>query len=149
MSYEVVMHRELRTIGELARDTGVPASTVRFYERRGLLSPSARSDGNYRLFAPEQVDRVRFVRAAQQAGFTLRDIAALLALRDGDAAPCPRVRGLIDARLQRVAAELEHLRHVEGVLRRWLGACRRAERSGRCVVLEGLERPTGNCAKGP
>ncbi len=130
------------TIGQLAREAGVPTSTVRYYERRGLLRPDGRSDGNYRLYGPESLQRLRFVRSAQAAGFTLSDIAALLEFRDGDAAPCREVQDLIAARRGQVVEQIKHLKVVDRMLREWMKVCREAERSGRCGVLEGISTAT-------
>ena len=126
------------TIGALAKQAGVPTSTVRYYERRGLLRPEGRSEGNYRLYGEEAMDRLRFVRSAQAAGFTLSDISALLQFRDDDAAPCKEVQGLITVRLAQVVEQIDHLKLVERMLGTWRTVCREAERSGRCGVLEGL-----------
>lgn len=126
------------TIGALAKQAGVPTSTVRYYERRGLLRPEGRSKGNYRIYGEEAMDRLRFVRSAQAAGFTLSDIIALLQFRDGDAAPCKEVQGLITVRLAQVVEQIDHLKLVERMLGKWRTVCREAERSGRCGVLEGL-----------
>lgn len=68
------------TIGELARAAGVRTSTLRFYERRGLLRPSARTAAGYRQFTADDVARVQFVRRAQQLGFGLRELLQLLAM---------------------------------------------------------------------
>ncbi len=130
------------TIGRLAREAGVPTSTVRYYERCGLLRPQSRSAGNYRLYGPEASQRLRFVRSAQAAGFTLSDITALLEFRDGDAAPCKEVQDLIAARLGQVVEQIKHLKVVDRMLREWMKVCREAERSGRCGVLEGLSTAT-------
>ncbi len=129
------------TIGQLSRAVGVPASTVRYYERRGLLGPLSRSASNYRLYGEESMARLEFVRSAQAAGFTLSDIAALLRLRDRPTTPCAEVQSLIGSRLEHVSQQLSHIKHVESVLRSWLGICRKAARTGRCGVLEGLSAP--------
>ncbi len=126
------------TIGMLAKHAGVPTSTVRYYERRGLVRPDGRSDGNYRVYGEEALDRLRFVRSAQAAGFTLSDISALLQFRDGDTAPCKEVQDLITVRLAQVVEQIDHLKLVERMLGKWRTVCREAERSGRCGVLEGL-----------
>jgi MerR family mercuric resistance operon transcriptional regulator len=68
------------TIGELATAAGVRISTLRFYERRGLLRPSARSAAGYRQFTADDVARVRFLRRAQALGFGLAELALLLGL---------------------------------------------------------------------
>ena len=130
------------TIGALAKQAGVPTSTVRYYERRGLLRPEGRSEGNYRLYGEEAMDRLRFVRSAQAVGFTLSDISALLQFRDGDTAPCKEVQDLITVRLDQVVEQIDHLKLVERMLGKWRTVCREAERSGRCGVLEGLAAET-------
>ncbi len=136
------------TIGQLAKAANIPTSTIRYYERRGLVLPASRSDGNYRLFDADALDRLMFVRSAQGAGFTLSDIAELLALREDRVAPCDEVQGLISSRLDQVVEQIEHLKAVDGMLRDWLKVCKGAQHSGKCGVLVGLQ-PTKKkkCAK--
>ncbi len=129
------------TIGQLARAADVPTSTVRYYERRGMLRPDSRSEANYRLYGTDSLDRLRFVRSAQAAGFTLSDIAALLEFRAGDAAPCKEVQELITVRLDQVVEQIKRLKDVDRMLREWMKVCRDAQRSGHCGVLEGLQSP--------
>src|SRR6266542_5401936 len=69
------------TIGELARRPGIGQSTVRYYERAGVLPQPGRTAANYRLYADDAVTRLRFIRRAQQLGFTLNEIKGLLDLR--------------------------------------------------------------------
>jgi MerR family mercuric resistance operon transcriptional regulator len=130
------------TIGELAKAADVPISTVRYYERAGILTPRRRSASNYRLYSEEDAQRLRFIRAAQATGFTLEDVKGLL-----QPAPCGRVQGLIEHRLEVVEARMRELRHVRGVLRRSLEECREHERTGRCRVVDDLsaqaKRPRG------
>ena len=121
------------TIGELARAAEVPISTVRYYERAGILRATRRSASNYRLYSEEDAQRLRFVRAAQATGFTLEDVKELLR-----PAPCGRVQEVIEHRLQVVDARVRELRHVRGVLRRSLEECREHERTGRCRVVDDL-----------
>lgn len=131
------------TIGRLARQANVPTSTVRYYERRGLLRPDSRSKANYRVYGQATLDRLLFVRSARAAGFTLGDIKTLLAFRESDTAPCKEVRDLIAVRLDLVVEQIKHLKGVDRVLREWLKVCQEAERSGRCGVLDGLAAPRG------
>lgn len=135
------------TIGGLAKAAGVPTSAVRYYERRGLVSSDTRSQGNYRLYGRETLERLRFVRSAQAAGFTLSDITVLLRFRDGGAAPCREVQALIKARAARVTEQIEQFQEVKGMLHRWLGSCRRSERTGKCAVLEGLAAVDHGCCE--
>lgn len=137
---------EQYTIGDLADAAGVPITTVRYYERRGLLVPDGRTEGNFRLYAPEALDRLRFIRSAQQAGFTLKNIATLLKFQKGSKSACRDVQRVIEDRLKRVAEDIAHLQHVQEILGRWLRECRKAERTGRCGVLEGLKPHRSNGA---
>lgn len=135
------------TIGELAQAGGVPTSTVRYYERRGLLAPTARSDSNYRLYGPASVDRLRFIVAAKAAGFALGDITALLDFADGGTQPpCHEVQTLIEDRLGRTRSQMERLSEIDRRLSSWLTACRRSEKAGRCDVVDRLR--TGPTAAG-
>lgn len=130
------------TIGQLARDVGVPVSTVRYYERRRLLRADDRSSGNYRLFGESSLERLKFIRAAQEAGFTLADIRALLHFRDGEREPCGKVQALIEDRLRHIATELRRLRQAKALLTRWHASCRATRRPGRCGVLDLLGEPS-------
>ena len=121
------------TIGELARRADVPISTVRYYERQRLLQPSRRSASNYRLYDEADVHRLRFIRAAQATGFTLRDVTELLR-----PAPCGEVQTLIERRLEEAVERMGDLRHVQKVLRASLEQCRAHEKTGRCEVIDTL-----------
>ena len=115
----------LSTIGQLARAVGVPISTVRYYERVGLLRPEARTASNYRTYSSRAVERLRFIRAAQASGFALADIREMLALAraDADDPPCERVTALIDRRLIDVRARLRDLKRVERTLAKAARTC--------------------------
>lgn len=131
------------TIGELALAADVPTTTVRYYERCGLLRPAARSgSGRYRLYGEAELERLRFIRAAQRSGFVLEDVATLLELRDGETDPCSEVQELIATRLDDVARRLRDLQSVARVLRESLAMCRRHEREGRCEVIGALSAPS-------
>jgi DNA-binding transcriptional MerR regulator len=113
----------LITIGELAKMTGVPTSTIRFYERRGLLKPDARTQSNYRTYTARTAERLKFIRAAQATGFNLKDIREMLALTYSDEAPCDEVAGLIGRRLADVKERLRELRRVDRALSLALKSC--------------------------
>ena len=121
------------TIGELAAAAGVPISTIRYYERARLLKPSARSPSNYRLYSAADLERLRFIRAAQATGFKLDDVMKLLR-----PAPCGSVQHLIEERLDEVGSRMKELLHVRKVLRSALDECRSHETSGRCKVVDDL-----------
>jgi MerR family mercuric resistance operon transcriptional regulator len=126
------------TIGQLAKSAGVPDSTIRFYERMGLLRPAGRTAANYRHYGTDASARLTFIRAAQAAGFELADIKSMLAFQDGHVAPCGEVLALVTLRLSNVRGHLRRLRHVEHVLVQFQLACEhRSPRRG-CPVLEPL-----------
>lgn len=97
-------------IGDLAHAAGVPISTIRYYERIGLLEPAARSEARYRLYSSKSVDEVRFIRRAQALGFTLPEVAGLLSLSRQGLAPCDEVVRLGHQHLAALDEKLERLR---------------------------------------
>lgn len=105
-------------IGELADATGVAAKTLRFYEDAGLLHHPDRTTGGYRDYPSDVVDRVVFIRHAQTAGLTLRQIRDILAVRDDGRAPCRHAAALVDDRLDEVEQRLRELDATRTQLRR-------------------------------
>jgi alkylmercury lyase len=134
------------TIGELSRAAGVPASTVRYYENRGLLTPEGRSESNHRLYGRESLRRLRFIRAAQTSGFTLEDIGTLLELQGGSVNPCDEVQAILERRLGKVEEQLEHLSRVRGVLNDSIRWCREPNGEGCCQVIDDLFSAAGSDA---
>ena len=137
------------TIGELARHAGVPTSTLRYYERAGLLKPSGRSDGNYRLYGDADLERLRFIRAAQATGFALDDVTALFDHRHATASACHEVQELIRHRLEEVKRRMDDLRHIKEVLKGALATCQKTENPGHCEVIDQLDHTTGVPPKSP
>jgi DNA-binding transcriptional MerR regulator len=110
-------------IGEIALRSGVSIDTVRYYERRKLLPAAARSEGGFRLFAPETVERVRFIKLAQELGFSLDEIAELLT--SGGADECRRVRDHLKIKLTEVDERIRSMQDFRRTLARHLAACER------------------------
>jgi DNA-binding transcriptional MerR regulator len=129
--------------GELARLTGVSTDTLRHYERMGLLARPHRTTGGYRAYEPQALDRVRVVRRALSIGFSLRELADIVKIRDGGGAPCRRVRELAGAKLmqleQRLADLLVVRKHLRRVLRDWDQRLARTPHGARARLLETLE----------
>jgi len=135
---------ETYTIGRLAKVAEVPISTVRYYEQRGLLRAERRTESNYRVYGPASLKRLRFIRIAQQSGFTLEDIIILLRVRDGGSAnSCRQVEDLVDMRLENITTQLRELRRVQKVLQSTLEWCRTPRVKGRCRVLDDLDEQAG------
>ena len=103
-------------IGELARESGVPARTLRFYERFGLLAPSGRTSSGYRVYDRQAIVRLRFIAEAKNLGLKLRDIGAILAISDRGQPACEHVLGLVDRELRHIDEQFESLNHLRGEL---------------------------------
>ena len=86
-------------IHELARTSGVSAKTIRYYESIGLMPDPKRADNNYRQYAPDAIERLRFIVSARSLGFNLTDIGEFLSARDEGTLPCKRVLDSIDGRI--------------------------------------------------
>jgi MerR family mercuric resistance operon transcriptional regulator len=123
------------TISQLADAAGVPTTTVRYYERVGLVQPEDRSAGNYRLYGEESLRKVKFIRAAQAVGFTLEDIKTLLATENGSLPRCRQVQPLLEERLADVDQKLRDLHEVQQVLKSALQRCRRSRPSEPCCII--------------
>ena len=142
-------------IGELAALAGVPTATVRYYERRGLVTEAARTEAGYRQYGPEAARRLRFIKHAQDLGFSLEEIQQMLELRVEDPAACARVEATTREKIQAVRQQLEELQRLERTLQDLLGACEQHRPSEPCPVLAVLSdrandaRVAGAPARGP
>ena len=126
------------TISQLAEKAGIPTTTVRYYERIGLVQPEDRSAGNYRLYGRASLDKLKFVRAAQAIGFTLEDTRVLLVDESGSPPKCGSVQGLIEDRLTDVEERLKDLRHIRKVLKSALAQCQQQKETDCCHVVDRL-----------
>lgn len=113
--------------------------TVRYYERRGLMPPPGRRESGYREYGPPDVLRLRFIRNAKLAGFTLSEIARLLELRARDGASCEDVRRQASAKLAWLDERIRQLRQVRGTLARLVETCMRDGKTGDCPILDAFE----------
>ena len=103
-------------IGELASETGVAPKTIRFYEETGVLPMPQRDTNGYRKYAPDSIDRLEFVRQAQAAGLTLKEIATILEMRDRGEATCHHTRAFLEAHLSDVEQQIAELERMRGRL---------------------------------
>lgn len=104
------------TPAEAARAAGVPLSTLRYYERRGFLSPAREPNSSHRRYSQEDVRRVRFVRRAQQLGFGMGDLTAFLALSEEGTVPSATLRTVIDAKLDNLDTRIADLIRMRAAL---------------------------------
>ena len=125
------------TIGGLAKAAGVGVETVRYYQRRGLLPEPARPPGEVRRYGEQDVRRLRFIRSAQAAGFTLTEIGELLALDAAD--DRARARALAQARVAALDARIAELQEARDALAGLATACA-SKRGGPCPILNAFDR---------
>jgi MerR family transcriptional regulator, mercuric resistance operon regulatory protein len=125
------------TIGTIAKMVGVNVETIRFYQRSGLLSPPAKPSGSIRRYSEAHVSRVRFIKAAQQLGFSLDEISGLLRLEDGTS--CDEARELAQEKLRQVRSRLDALRRIESVLAQLVHDCAVRKGSVKCPLISALQ----------
>jgi MerR family copper efflux transcriptional regulator len=127
-------------IGQLAARAGVSVDTVRYYERSGLLSPQVRLASGYRRYSELQVARLRFIRRAQELGFSLKDIRELLGLsKQRDVA---RVKRAAEKKLAEVEERLAALTRVRDGLATLVATCPGHGRAADCPILRALGEET-------
>jgi DNA-binding transcriptional MerR regulator len=141
------------TIGEAARRAGVGVETIRFYERRGLIERPPTPDGRrVRVYPAGTVQRVRFIRQAQQLGFSLREIEELLALQADPHADCSEVRTQAVAKLRDVEGKIERLREIGAALEAVIAVCPGQGGLQCCSILDALgetDRPAPGAGRFP
>ncbi len=128
------------TISKAARDAGVGVETIRFYERRGLIDrPPKPATGGYRRYPDETVERIRFIRQAQELGFSLREIGELLSLRADPDADCALVRARVEEKLGEIRRKVEKLEQLQAALKQLIAACPGEGAVRACSIIEALE----------
>jgi MerR family mercuric resistance operon transcriptional regulator len=123
------------TIGKLAAAGGVGVETIRFYQRRGLLETPTR-EGSIRRYGPEDARRLRFIRQAQAAGFTLEEIKELLELDASE--DRSRARELANSRVAALDEKIDELQRARDALRRLAKECGSGS-AGPCPILTSFE----------
>lgn len=126
------------TIGRLAQAAGVNVETIRYYQRIGLVPTPQRAYGSFRHYREDTLMRLRFIKRAQQLGFTLDEVALLLKLSDGT--HCEETRELAERKLAVVERKLADLTAIRDVLGELIAACRRGSPAAGCSIIESLAR---------
>lgn len=128
-------------IGELAKLTGCPVETIRYYEREGLLPAPARTAGNYRHYDNAHVERLSFIRHCRSLDMTQEEIRILLGLRDRPEADCGTANRLIDEHLHHVEVRIAELQALRQQLQDLRARCSGFGNSEDCGILRELEQP--------
>lgn len=125
------------TIGTVARRAGVNLQTVRYYQRRGLIEQPPKPPSGYRRYDSGAVDRIRFIKRAQELGFSLAEIGELLELGDGR---CDDVRQVAESQRALVARRIADLIAMQDTLDELIERCRHERHPGHCPLIETLSR---------
>ncbi|MGR8010369.1 heavy metal-responsive transcriptional regulator [Streptomyces hypolithicus] len=133
-------------IGEVAAASGVTVETLRYYERRGLLTAPARLSSGYRQYDPGAVHAVRFVKHAQDLGFTLTDIHSLLRLAEGGPDNCEDVRDLAQVKIDEVTAKVDRLTAIRSALEQLVSTCDLPRTDRVCPILADMD-PAGRTVR--
>jgi MerR family mercuric resistance operon transcriptional regulator len=124
------------TIARLAKAADVGVETVRYYERRGLISRPTQKVGAYRRYGNQHVARIRFIRRAQELGFTLDEIETLLTLEDGT--DRRSIRRIASQRLGQVRERIQDLQRIERTLSHLLRDCEANQKKLHCPIIEAI-----------
>ena len=131
-------------IGEIAEQAGVSVETLRYYEKRRLLTAPPRTTGGYRLYSSDAIEQVKFIKQAQSLGLTLEDVQQLRAghQRRPHLASCRKVRDLLTTRIEGIDARIKELREFRRTLHAHLMACEEAlavAADPACPTIEALD----------
>lgn len=126
-------------IGELAAECGCQIQTIRYYEREGLLPPPARSEGNYRKYSAEHVQRLLFIRHCRSLDMTLEEVRRLLYFKDAPEENCGEVNSLLDRHIDGIASRLIELANLQTQLKALRAKCRDAQEAKNCGILHQLD----------
>ncbi len=126
------------TTAKLAKEGGVNVETIRYYERHGLLPKAPRTPSGYRKFSNADLNRLRFVRRAQELGFTLKEVKELLAIRVKPGSSCGDVRRKAETKIGDLDQKIRHLQAIREALVRMKETCSGRGPLASCSILEAL-----------
>jgi len=125
--------------GQLAQAAQVNIETLRYYERRGLIPIPSRSPANYRRYPRHTIDRVRFVKHAQDLGFSLDEIKELLSLRATRGLKSGEVKRRAAKKIQEITDRIHALERIRGALNQLVSQCSGDGPVERCTILHAIE----------
>ena len=127
------------TSGRAAGRAGVNVETLRYYERRGLIPRPQRTVSNYRIYSEATVRRIRFIKHAQDIGFTLAEIKELLSLRATRGARCADVRKRAEAKIRDIERRMRDLEAMKTALADLVAGCSGRGALKECSILDALD----------
>ncbi len=123
------------TIGQVAKGVEVNIETIRYYERMGLIPLPPRRESGYRQYPEDIVNRVRFIKRAQELGFSLKEVAELLSLRVGPNTTCGDVKKVADSKITEIVGKIQSLERMRDALMRLVETCEESRQAEECPIL--------------
>jgi MerR family mercuric resistance operon transcriptional regulator len=124
-------------IGALSKQSGVNIETIRYYERIGVMPNPRRSAGGYRMYGPDHLKRLTFVRRGRELGFSLDELRDLLRLVDGHSYTCAEVHNLAVEHLAEIRRKIADLRRLQRVMNEMAAECS-GDRIPECPIIDAL-----------
>lgn len=124
------------TIGQVGMESGVHKETIRYYQSLGLVAEPHKPQGSVRRYGPDTVERLRFIRRAQQLGFSLDEVKQLLMLEEGR--DCGGTRRLAEERLEVIKGRIADLNRMRRMLEELVRACHNGKRPRGCPIINSL-----------
>ncbi len=123
------------TIGQLARKAEVNIETIRYYQRLGIITEPQKPEQGYRIYPPQCIERILFIRRAKQLGFSLKEIAELLELGDGH---CDDVRLRAEQKQNQINKQIQDLQNLQQTLNKLIQTCQQEQTKTHCPIVESL-----------
>src|SRR3954463_8741057 len=126
--------KESFTIGQVAKLAGIGIETVRFYEREGIIQAPQRRESGYREFSQADIEQLRFIKRAQELGFSLKEIAELLAIRVNPKQNCSAVKARAEKKMSEIQKKIRDLKEIQKVLEKVTKACDASKPITECPI---------------
>ena len=123
------------TIGILAKAAGINLETVRYYTRIGLINEPIKPSQGYRIYPEETLSRIKFIKRAQQLGFSLQEIQELLELGDGN---CDDIRLRAEQKQTQIDKQIKDLKKLRSTLADLINSCHKSTNANRCAIVDTL-----------
>ena len=125
----------MKTIGKLAKELDINIETIRFYEKKGLISQPIKPENGYRLYSISIADKLRFIAKAKALGFTLKEISSLMSMEND----CAQVESLGLQKLDIIRNKIFDLQHLESVISKMTNSCKTNQEQYSCPIIDSLK----------
>jgi MerR family mercuric resistance operon transcriptional regulator len=125
----------MKTIGKLAKELDINIETIRFYEKKGLISQPIKPESGYRLYSSSIADKLRFIAKAKALGFTLKEISSLMSMENN----CAEVESLGLQKLDIIRNKIFDLQRLESVISKMTNSCKTNQDQYSCPIIDSLK----------